>query len=251
MGADVREVHVQDLADVLGTEYSTDQLAEAFRRFEVRPETVEATDQSIVAGLRELSETASFRPVLAYLLENATWNSDQRHDIEAALEGSPLSVRESAHGSLELHQRVDGVADRYIQDKRSTFEESAPRVVMTQIEAAESYMGEAEYDLAAAEIRRAMDMLVVGGFEEGLEELAEEGFISLGDEHEHSDATMLYVAYGYCSFLGADPEAKGFETSRLQAELAVVLGEEVLYFLLEKMAAAEAAGIDLRYWERP
>lgn len=251
MDTDVREVHVHDLADVLGAEYSTGDLAEAMRRFEVPAETVEATEQSILAGLRELGETPSFRPVLAYLLENATWSSAQRNDIEAALEGSPLSVRESAQGTLELHQRVDGVADRFIQDKRSSLEESAPRVVLTQIEAAESYMGQGEYDLAAAEIRRAMDMLVVGGFEEGLEELAEEGFISLGDEHEHSDATLLYVAYGYCSFLGADPEAKGFETSRLQGELALVLGEEVLYFLLEKMAAAEADGIDLRYWERP
>lgn len=251
MGADVKEVHVQDLADVLGTEYSRSDLAEVMRRFEVSTDTIEATEHSLVAGLRELSGTASFRPVLAYLLENATWSPAQREEIEAALEGSPLSVRESAQGTLELHQRVEGVAARSIQDKRSALEESAPRVVMTQIEAAESYIGQGEYDLATAEIRRAMDMLVVGGFEEGLEELAEEGFISLGDEHEHSDATMLYVAYGYCSFLGADPEAKGFETSRLQGELALVLGEEVLYFLLQKMAEAQDAGVDLRYWERP
>ncbi len=251
MGADVKEVHVQDLADVLGTEYSRSEVEEAMRRFDVPSKTVEASKQSILAGLRDLSGRPSFRPVLAYLLENASWSAAQRTDIDAALDGSPLSVRESAQGSLELYHRVVGVASRSISDKRSTLEEEAPRVIMTQIEAAESYMAEGEYDLAAAEIRRAMDMLVVGGFEEGLEELAEEGFISLGDEHEHSDATMLYVTYGYCSFLGADPEAKGFDTSRLQGELALVLGEEVLHFLLQKIAAAEDAGIDLRYWERP
>lgn len=251
MGDDVKEVHLQDLADVLGTEYSRADVVDAMRRFEVAEQTVEATEESILTGLREIVDKDSFRPLLAYLLEEATWNSAERRAIEASLQGSPLSVRDSADGSLELHQRVEGAADRSITDRRDRLETLAPDVVLTQIDAAESYMGQGDYDLAAAEIRRAMDMLVVAGFEEALEELADEGLISLGDEHEHSDATMLYVTYGYCSFLGADPEAKGFETSRLQGEFALVLGEEVLYFLLQKMAAAEEADIDLQYWERP
>lgn len=251
MGTDVKEVHIQDLAEVLGTAYSTGEVTEAMRRFEVPEEVLEATDGAILEGLRELADTDAFRPVLAHLLENNRWSGADRRDIEGALDGSPLSVREASEGGLELYQRVDGAASRAIRDKRTALEQDAPGVIMTQIEAAESYVGEGEYDLAAAEIRRAMDMLVVGGFEEGLEELADEGLISLGDEHEHSDATMLYVGYGYCSFLGADPQAKGFETTRLQGEFALVLGEEVLYFLLQKMAAAEEAGIDLMYWERP
>lgn len=250
MVGDLREVHIQDLADVLGAEYTVDDIEAAFRRFEVGEEVTSMEEGSILDGLRDLSETERFRPVLAHLVENGDWSHANRDSLSAALEGSPLFVQETETG-LELYQRVDAAAERTVQNKRSYLEDSAPSVIRTQIESAESNLGSGEFDLAAAEIRRAMDMLVVGGFEEALEELAEQDLISLGDEHEHSDATMLYVAYGYCSFLGADPQAKGFETSRMQAELAVSLGLEVLYFLLQKMAEAEESGIDLRYWERP
>jgi hypothetical protein len=251
MATDVREVHIQDLADVIGTEYPPTDLADVFRRFELPADVVQAAESDVPEGLRRLSGTESLRPVLAHIVENATWSPDQRTSLEAAFAGSPLSVRETEEGGLELHQRIVGAAERTVGDKRAYFEEEGPSVILTQIEAAEANFGQGDYDLAAAEIRRALDMLVVAGFEEALEELAEAEYISLGDEHEHSDATLLYVTYGYCSFLGADPQAKGFETSRLQAELALVLGEEVLYFLLQTMAAAEADGVDLSYWERP
>lgn len=250
MAADVKEVHLQDLASVLATSYEPTDIDTVFRRFEVEPGVFSPEADSILDGLRGLADTDEFRPVLANLIENGSWTETQVRDLEEALEGSPLSVLETDSG-LELYQRIRATADRTIEDKRGALEEMAPTVVWTQIEAAESAFGSGEYDLAAAEIRRAMDMLVVGRFEEGLEELAEQDLISLGDEHEHSDATLLYVAYGYCSFLGANPEAKGFETSKLQGSLALTLGQEVLYFLLEMMDAAEEAGIDLRYWERP
>ncbi len=245
-----REVHVQDLATVFADQYETDELADAFRRFEVGAESIEALETDTTAGFRELASTADFSAVVAYLIESGEWDADDETALAEALDGSAYSIRNGEDG-VELHKRVRGVADRTTTDKRAWMEAEAPSVIMTQIEAAESNLAAGDHDLAAAEIRRAMDMLVVGGFDEGLEELAEEGLIQVGDEHTHSDATILFVTYGYCSFLGGDPEVKGFHTSRLQAELAVTLGEEVLYLLLQKMAEAEAEGIELSRWEWP
>lgn len=251
MQADVKEVHIQDLATVLEGAFSSGVIGDVYRRFEVPEDVPRPSEVSLLESLRALADTRRFEPVLAHLLDRGHWSDAQVAEFEAALEGSPLSVRVSSDGDLELFRQIRGVADRSMPSRRERLEEMVPSVVETQINAAEQYLGSGEYDMAAAEIRRGMDMLVVGGYDEGLEELAEHDLILLGDEHEHSDATVLYVAYGYCSFLGADPEMKGFETSKLQAELAVAFGEEVIYFLLEKMAEAEAADIELTYWERP
>ena len=251
MKAFVKEVHVQDLVPVLDGEFSTAELADACRRFEVEEDILEDLEESTLEGLRGIAATEQFEPLLAYLLKTGDWDDQQVESFEEALEGSPLSVRRGEGGELELIKTVSPAADRGVPDKRTYLEENAPQVIMTQIEAAESNLVAGDYEFATAEIRRAMDMLVVGGFDEGLEEFAEQGLIQLGDEHEHSDATMLYVAYGYCSFLGGNPEQKGFETSRLQAEVAVVLGEEALYFILETMERAAEQGIELRRWELP
>lgn len=245
-----REVHVQDLATVFADHFRPEELVNAARRFEVDSGAIEALESDPASGFSELAATEELPAVIAYLIESGEWDADDESTLSAALEGSAYSVRQGPDG-LELHKRVRGVADRTTTDKRAWMEAEAPGVIMTQIEAAESNLAAGDHDLAAAEIRRAMDMLVVGGFDEGLEEFAEEGLIQVGDEHQHSDATVLYVTYGYCSFLGGDPEVKGFRTSRLQAELAVTLGEEVLYFLLQKMAEAESEGVELRRWERP
>lgn len=247
----VKDVHLQDLAAVIEAEMAQATVVDACRRFEVDDSIVETVEDSLLEGFRALADADTFDAVLAYLVASEDWGDESIEALEAALVGSPLSIRETDDGEVELIRTVSPVADRSVPKKRDLLEADAPSVIMTQIEAAEANLTAGDYEFAAAEIRRAMDMLLVGGFDEGLEEFGEHGLIELGSEHEHSDATMLYVTYGYCSFLGGDPQQKGFETSRLQAELAVVIGEEALYFILQKMAEAEEQGIELRRWERP
>lgn len=250
MDTDIAEVHVQDLAAEIETAFSMTRVDAAFRRFGVGDEFDPTASDPILQSLRNLSETDSFGAVVAYLLDEGEWTAEQRSALQDAVSGSPLVVREADDGSLDLYKRVRGVADRSVGNKREYLESAVSDTTRIQIETAERNLANGEYDLAAAEMRRALDELVVAGYDEGLEELAEEGLIRIGDEHEHSDATLLYVAYGYLSFLGADPEVKGFETSKLQAEMALVLAQEVLYFILETISEAEDRGIELRYWER-
>lgn len=252
MPADVTEVHLQDLADVLEAKYSPEEIADAARRFESDDVIADVSGKPrIVETLRGIAEDETFDSVFAFLLDERDWSADQLSDIREALEGSPFSVRQSAEGEATVFKQVPSVADRSVLSREEEFEDIVPTVIQTQIDAASEYLGGGEYDLAAAEIRRAMDMLVIAGFEEAMEELAENELLQLGDEHEHSDATMLYVAYGYCSFLGGNPEVKGFETSKQQAELAFVLGQEAIYFMLRTLEKAEAKGIELNHWERP
>lgn len=252
MPTDVKEVHIQDLAEILDEVYAPEDIADAARRFEAESAIAEEAEGiAMTATLRDLAETGTFEQVFASLLEQREWSSDQLSRFRNALEGSPLSVRKSAEGEATVYKQIDSVADRSVPSRAEQFSEIVPTVIQTQVDAAFEHLGSGEYDLAAAEIRRAMDMLVVAGFDEAMEELAEKDLLQLGDEHEHSDATILYVTYGYCSYLGGNPEVKGFETSKRQAEMAVILGLEAMNFLLRTLEEAEAQDTELNYWERP
>lgn len=250
MEHEVTDVHIQDLATTIESAYEPEAIRDAFRRFRVSEAVIDALDESVTAGLRALAGTDSFRGVLAYLVREGEFDADETAALREALSGTRFSVRDSEDEGLVLYQLIEGVADRSMPDKRDTLEALAPELVLTQIESAETKLAEGEYDLATAEMRRAFDVLVVGGgYSEALEELVENDLITVGDEHENSDATILYVTYGYCSFLGSDPEYKEFETSRLQAEVGLAMGQEVLYFLLTILDRAEQEGIELRRWE--
>ncbi|MFB6113436.1 MAG: hypothetical protein ABEJ58_04950 [Halodesulfurarchaeum sp.] len=250
MHADFTEVHVQDLADVLSDVYDPPAITDAIRRFDVEESGIDAAENRPVDGLRKAAESGTFPKILAYLLENGEFTDEHRESLEAALSGSPVSIREGADG-LELYRRIEGVADRSVRTARGFLDEHAPPVVRSHIEEAETDLASGDYDLAGAEIVRAFDALVVGGFTDGLEELVEEEVIQVGDQHEYTDANVLYVIYGYCSMIGGDPQVKGFEATRLQAELGLVTGQQALYFLVQTLQTAVENDVDLSYWEYP
>ena len=250
MESEVTDVHIQDLATALELVYDREDFRDAFRRFQAPESATEALDGSVSDGLRELAGTDIFREVVAYLVREGEFDDEERAALQTAVSGSRFSVLSTEDDGLVLYQRIEGVADRTLPDKRDTLESLAPDVVLTQIESAETNLAEGEYDLAMAELRRAFDMLVVGGqYDEALQELIEHDLITVGGEHENTDTTILYVVYGYCSYLGSDPEYKEFETSRLQAEVGLAIGLEALYFLLEVLDRAVQEGVDLRRWE--
>lgn len=250
MRTELTDVHLQDLADVLASVYSDAELVDAIRRFESTESVLDDAEARPLDGFRAAMDTGTLPEILAYLVSEGDFDTEQRDSLEAAFEGSPITVRDGEDG-LELYQRISGVADRSVDSARDHLEALAPPTVLEHLETAERDFAEGSYDRAGAEMIRAFDVMLLSDFTDGLEELIEKDLIQPGDDHEHTDVNLLFVVYGYCSMLGGDPQMKGFEASKRQGEFGLVTGQQALYYLVQVLEEAIEKDVTLNYWDYP
>jgi len=162
MPEDLKNAHIQDVAEILSSEYRHPELTEILRRFEaedIKFDTDEAEDDishvsrynRVAHWLRETNGTPPGRKLLAHLVENAQLRVDQREALKEALAGSRFVLSETEDGS-ELMLRISATAEAEVKDQRGYIEEHASEVVLERIEAAENKLTEGEPDNALQEL---------------------------------------------------------------------------------------------------
>ena len=96
MTEDLKEPQIQDVAGVLSNKYTKKQLTNILKRFDA--EDLESGGSSkkrrIINWLRNGNESGEARPILAYMVENATFRRDERENLERAFAGSRFALTE-------------------------------------------------------------------------------------------------------------------------------------------------------------
>jgi len=261
MPEDLKDAHIQDVADVLSGEYRHAELTEILRRFDaehLRFDEDEVVDDishvsrynRVSHWLRESNGTPTGRKLLAHLVENTQLRVDQREALEEALAGSRFVLSETDDG-LELMLRISATAEKEVKDQRGYIEAHAPNAVLDKIEAAEDRLTNGDPDNALQEGRRALEALTKGSYNEALDELYSETLIEKWDgngSRETRDWRMLYTPYGYCSTIGSHTSGNDSDTTLLQAQTGVILVEEAIHYVLRIIEEAEEQGIQLDRW---
>ena len=248
MTEDLKEPQIQDLAGVLEGKYTHDQLTNILRRFDAQHlDEGGSKKERIMNWLRNGNESGEVRPILAYMIEDNLFRRDQREDLEEALAGSRFVLSEGEDG-LELLLKISATAERQVETHRAYVEENAPEEVLNKLEDAEGELTEGKCDDAVHDLREALEKMVTTGYHSALDELVANGIISSGSGNDRDDKEMLYMAYGYSSTVGSHTSAGASSASQLQAETALILVEEAIYFLLQKLEEADQQGVNLTEW---
>ena len=127
MTEDLKEPQIQDVAGVLSNKYTKKQLTNILKRFDA--EDLESGGSSkkrrIINWLRNGNGSGEARPILAYMVENATFRRDERENLERALAGSRFVLNEGESG-IELWLKISATAERQVETHRSFVEDNAP-----------------------------------------------------------------------------------------------------------------------------
>lgn len=115
------------------------------------------------------------------------------------------------------------------------------------MEAAEEELTRGDYDDAVHDLREALEKMVTDKYDNALDELVSEDLIGESDTNIN-DRELLYTPYGYVSTVGSHTKPGESGATQYQAEMALVLVEETVYFLLRKLEAAEEKGESLDKW---
>lgn len=248
MTEDLKEPQIQDLAEVLEGKYTHDQLTNVLRRFDAQHlDEGSKKIERITNWLRNGNESGEARPILAYMIEDNLFRQVERDDLEEALTGSRFVLSEGNDG-LELLLKISATAERQVETHRAYVEENAPEEVLNKLEDAEYELTEGNYNDAVHDLREALEKMVTTGYHSALDELVKNGIISSGSGSNRNDKEMLYMAYGYSSTVGSHTSAGASSASQLQAETALVLVGEAIYFLLQKLDEADQDRVNLTEW---
>jgi hypothetical protein len=254
---DFKEEQIQDIASVLASEFSHEELKDIRRRFQadhLKTEDAVPDDQYINLEdrvknwLRKANGTETGRQMLAYMVENTLLRKDQIEELEDALKGSRFVLNRD-NGNLQLMLRISATAETEIETHRSYVEEHASDRILQQINKAERNLAKGDTEGALSEARKALEKMTVGNYHSGLDELVSEGLISTGAGNTREDKEMLYLPYGYCSSLGSHTGAQAGTATDLQAETGLILMEEAIHFLLRIIQEAKDQDIDLEKWD--
>lgn len=254
---DFRDAQIQDIADVIASKYSHDELEDIRRRFEadhLRIEDAVSDDKYINREdrvkywLRKGNGTETARRMLAYLFENAQLRKTDLEELEDALKGSRFVLYRD-DGDIELRLRLSATAEQKVETHRSFVEENAPERVIEKIEKAKKNLAEGDKEGALSEARKSLESMTVDGYHSGLDELVAKDLISSGSGNTREDKEMLYLPYGYCSSLGSHANAKAGTVTDLQAETGLILTEEAIHFLLREIQDQIDQGTELEKWD--
>lgn len=248
MTEDLKEPQIQDTAAVLSDKYTHDQLNDILLRFDANHlDGGSSKKDRITNWLRKGNESGEARPILAYMIEDSHLYPDEREELEEALAGSRFALTEGDEG-MELWLRISAAAERQAETHRSFVEEHAPDEVLDAIKSARTEMTAGNYDDAMEDLRDALEKMVAGSYHNGLDELVSEGLISDGSGNHRDDKEMLYMPYGYCSTVGSHTSAGTPPASQLQAETGLILVEEAIHFIMQKIEEADQQSVTLSEW---
>lgn len=250
MTEDLKEPQIQDVAGVLSNKYTKTQLTNILKRFDA--EDLESGGSSkkrrIINWLRNENESGEARPILAYMVENATFRRDELEDLERAFAGSRFALTEGESG-IELWLKISATAERQVETHRSFVEDNAPDETLEKLEDAREELTVGDFEDAMEDLRKALEKMVDDNYHNGLNELVSKGLIHNGTGNQRNDKEMLYMPYGYCSSVGSHTSAGAPTASQLQAETGLILVEEAIYFVLRTIEEADQKGINLNEWE--
>lgn len=248
MPEDLKEPQIQDVAAVVSGKYTHDQLDNVLLRFDATHlDDDGSTRQRVISWLRNGNESGEARRILAYMIKENTFRRDELEELENALAGSRFALTEGENGA-ELWLKISAVAERQAETHRSFVEEHSPEETLEKIEEAREELTAGDYDDAMEDLRAALEKMVVDDYHRALDELVSEGLISDGSGNRRNDKEMLYMPFGYCSSVGSHTSAGTPSASQLQAETALILVEEAIHFLLQKLEEADQQGITLHEW---
>lgn len=252
---DLKEPHIQELGDVLGSKYYHGALDDVMRRFgaeELVNEDFPNREVKVMEFLRYLkrnSDQRNLRAATAHLVENAGMlREDQLKELQSALDGSRYVLEHDEDGNLELLLRISSEAERSVDDMESYIESRAPAEVFEMMEEAQRCLTEGDFDGAIDRARKALQKFSKGEYHDALDELVAENLIQEADDYI-SEWQMLYTAYGFCSEIGEHTNPGEESPNVLQAETAVRLVEECIHYILRIQEAAEEDDITLNRWE--
>lgn len=248
MPKDLKEPQIQDTADVLSEKYTHNDLNDILLRFDATHlDEGSSKSERITNWLRNGNESGEARSILAYMIENCYLHPDEREELEQALAGSRFALTEGEDG-VKLWLRISAAAERQAETHRSFVKEHATDEVLDAIEDARTEMTAGNYDDAMEDLRKALENMVDDNYHEALDELVSESLISDGSGNHRDDKEMLYMPYDYCSTVGSHTSAGIPPASQLQAETALILVEEAIHFILQKLEEANEQRISLNGW---
>ncbi len=249
MTDDLKEPQIQDLAEILKDKYTKSQQNNILARFDAHYlDEGSRKKERLMNWLRNGNESGEARQLLAYMIEDSRFSRDEREALQEALAGSRFVLSEGEEG-LELLLKINATAERQVESHRTFVEENAPEETLRKIKEAETELTEGNFDDAVHDLRDALARRVTRNYHDALDELVSEGLISTGSGNNRDDKEMLYMAYGYSSTVGSHTSAGASSASQLQAETALILVEEAIYFVLQKLEEADRRGITPTEWE--
>lgn len=249
MTDDLKEPQIQDLAEILKDKYTKSQQDNILARFDAHHlDEGSRKKERLMNWLRNGNESGEARQLVAYMIEDSRFSRDEREVLQEALAGSRFVLSEGEEG-LELLLKINATAERQVESHRTFVAENAPEEALRKIKEAETELTEGNFDDAVHDLREALEKMVTSNYHDALDELVSECLISTGAGNNRDDKELLYMAYGYSSTVGSHTSAGASSASQLQAETALILVEEAIYFLLQKLEEADRRGITPTEWE--
>lgn len=253
---DILEPHVQDLAKILAECYTHAKLDDALARFNakhlVAGQRLPSLEARFRAVLRNGDGNEAGRGVLAYVIENATYEKHGLADVADALSGSRLFVYHDEENVPRIALRLTATAEALVNTHRTFTEAVAPQDVQNQLAKANEALFRHDGDDALHQARKALEALTRdANFNEALDELVSANLISRWDgtgQRRTFDKEFLYASYAYCSTMGSHHPGETSTSSDAQAELGLIFAQEVLHYLLVTIARAREAGVSLEKW---
>lgn len=153
------------------------------------------------------------------------------------------------NGDIRILEKGDQESSEKKQDHTSYIEENAGENTVTYIKKAKNKLAKKDYSEVCENLRHALESMVDEGskYYEALTELANEGLIQKEQDHTR-DYDALYTAYGYNSEVGSHKAKSSYTANQEQAEFALLITEETIYFLLRRLDTAKQDGINLETW---
>jgi len=147
-----------------------------------------------------------------------------------------------------IKSRTEGQKERQ-EEHKNYIEKNAPSDTVKNLKNARHHFLKEEYEIVCSQLRKSLENLTNGDYNNALDELVSEGLIQDSNDNRSTlDREILYMSYAYNSTIGSHDSAKDPKPYKEQSEFSLVLTEETIYFILQKISEANRKGVNLERW---